>query len=104
MERKETLSILRPNIPNSDFVVVTSCDEEGSTRVNGNTPYRTFMLLESINQNAHAIIPQLHTTIVERCGEERLCRMKSKPLHAIAFGFELREHNRHARRTQANSE
>ena len=37
------------------------------------------MLLKPIHQDTHTIIPQLDTTIVQRCREKRLSRMKSKP-------------------------
>jgi hypothetical protein len=80
--------------PNSDFVVIASCDKESSTWVDRNTPDRTyvkkhgrgtrricsveltFMLLKSVDQNTHAIIPKLHTAIMKRRREKRLCRVK----------------------------
>jgi len=43
------------------------------------TEFLTFMLLKPIHQDTHTIIPQLDTTIVQRCREKRLSRMKSKP-------------------------
>lgn len=38
----------------------------------------TFVFLESVDEHAHAVVPQLHATIMQRCGKQRLRRVKGE--------------------------
>ena len=37
---------------------------------------RTVVFIEPIHKHPHSVIPQLDATIMKRCGEKRLSRMK----------------------------
>ena len=48
--------LIRPDL---DLVIIPTRDKEGLCLVEVNTANRAIMLLKSVNQGAHAIIPQL---------------------------------------------
>jgi len=53
---KTSSCLIRPDL---DLIVVTSRHEQGLSLVKINTSNRSVVLLESVNQCAHAVVPQL---------------------------------------------
>jgi hypothetical protein len=51
-------------VPHLNLVVIPSRDEERLRLMEMDAPNRTFMLIKSVNQCAHSIIPQLDDTTV----------------------------------------
>lgn len=64
IEREDTASsLVRPDL---DLVIISPRYEERLCLVEVNAPDRAIMLFESVNQGAHAVIPQLDRRGVER--------------------------------------
>ena len=53
---------------------------------------RTVMLVEAVDERAHAVVPQLHDAIVETAKYPRAARMKRESLDPVALGLELGQH------------
>jgi hypothetical protein len=52
-------------VPHLNLVVIPSRDEERLRLMEMDAPNGTFMLIESVNECAHSIIPQLDDTTVQ---------------------------------------
>ena len=50
------------------------------------------MLVESVQECSHAIIPQLYDTIMQTGENPRALWVKGKSLHAVRFRLKLRQH------------
>lgn len=52
-------------VPNLNFVVISSGHEEGLLRVEADATDRAVVLVELLQQRAHAVVPQLDDAIVQ---------------------------------------
>ena len=50
------------------------------------------MLVESVQECSHAIIPQLYDTIMQAGEDPRALWVEGKSLHAVRFRLKLRQH------------
>jgi hypothetical protein len=55
----------------------------------GHRSHRAIVFFESVDQRAHAVIPQLNCAGVERDQEPWSCRVESKALRSRGLAFEL---------------
>ena len=53
---------------------------------------RTVVLVEPVDERAHAVVPQLHDAIVETAKYPRAARMKRESLDPVALGLEFGQH------------
>lgn len=53
---------------------------------------RTIMLIELVNEGAHAVVIKLNDTRVEGCNHPWSSRMKGKSLHASGLALKLGQH------------
>lgn len=60
MECEQTFTLFV--IPNFDFVVVTTRDEQGLVLVKVYTTYRPLMFFKFIDKSAGSVVPQLNST------------------------------------------
>lgn len=64
IESKQTsASLVGPDL---DLVIISTRDEEGLCLVEVNSSYRSIVLLKSINQRSHTIVPKLDGRRVKR--------------------------------------
>ena len=50
------------------------------------------VLVESVDEGAHAVIPELDHTAVETCEDPWALGVKAQSFHSIALGLEFRQH------------
>ena len=82
-----------------DAVVVAARRDQWLVAVEVDAAHRPVVLVEAVEQRAHPIVPQLHDTIVQRGQHPRPARMEGQPLHAVALGFKLCQHEAGESRT-----
>ena len=53
---------------------------------------RAIVLVETVDQSAHAVVPELDDAAVQAGQDPWPSRVKAQTLHAITLGLELRQH------------
>lgn len=57
-----------------------------------NTTYRAIVLVKTVDESAHSVIPELDHTAVETGQDPWPLAVKAQPLHSITLGLEFRQH------------
>jgi hypothetical protein len=86
-EGEETAPVLRSDIPYFDFVVIATRREESPGGMEMDGSDGTLVLVEAIDEDAHAVVPELDRPIVQRGGQQRLCGMESQTWTEIRDKF-----------------
>ena len=89
-EREETFA--RLVIPDLDFVIIASTDEQRLSLMEMNASHGSVVFVELVDQRLHAIVPQLNDSRMERSQDPRTFAVETQPLHPGRFRFELRQH------------
>lgn len=76
------------------WIKKTSGDEEWLRFVEVDATNRAIMLIETVEESAHAIVPELDHTTVQTRQYPWPFAMKAQPFHPIALRLELRQHPR----------
>mmetsp|Transcript_7624 Transcript_7624/g.18433 ORF Transcript_7624/g.18433 Transcript_7624/m.18433 type:complete len:242 (+) Transcript_7624:3479-4204(+) len=79
-------------IPDLDFVIVTSANDQRFGFVKINSSNRSVVLFESIDDGTNSVIPKLDDTVVQGGTHPRTIWVKGQSLHASRFRLELSKH------------
>ena len=79
-------------VPHLDLVVVAARHEEWLMIMEVNAAHGTVVLVEAIDQRLHAVVPELHYAVVQRCENPRPVRVEGEPLHPVALRLKLAQH------------
>lgn len=79
-------------VPDFDLVIITARNEKRLRAMEINAANRPLMLVEAIDEGAHAIVPKLDGTIVQAGQDPWTGGMEGKALDTIAFRFKLGQH------------
>eukprot|EP00965_Chrysotila_dentata_P212747 6187225-Pleurochrysis_carterae.AAC.3 len=81
-----------PRVLDVELDLVAAGDEERLHLVEADTAHRPVVLVEAVEQRAHAVVPKLHDAIVQAREHPRPLRMKGEALHAVRLGLKLGQH------------
>ena len=81
----------QPVVPDLDFRVITSGHEERLVRVEVHGAHWPFVLLESVYQGSHPVVPELDLSGVQGCEDPWTLWVEAQTLNTVGAGLELDE-------------
>jgi len=79
-------------IPDLNLVIVTSGHEERLRGVKVDAPDGPVVLVEAVEEGAHAVVPHLDDSAMEAGQDPWAARVEGEALDPVALGLELGEH------------
>lgn len=79
-------------VPHLNLVIVTSRDEERLGLVEVNAADGAVVLVEAVEERAHAVVPHLDDPAVEAGEDPWAARVEGEALDPVALGLELGQH------------
>jgi hypothetical protein len=81
-------------IPDLNLIIITSGDEERLGGVEVDAADRPVVLVEAVEEGAHAVVPHLDHPAVEARQDPWPPRVEAQALHPVALRLELGQHPR----------